>query len=168
GASGTGGITGGAGAPSTGGASGGGGAPCTSPQGAGGGNTTCTPPTPPSAKDSVTLDMAVAQGAPTYLGSGFIYGIAEDGVQPPTALLSDIKVRGFRVGRGVTGNCGQAAWDTHWKVIKAYYARAKELGVPLDLLVSDDYQYSCPLPGDGGDWTTFTTFMSQLIDNVKA
>jgi hypothetical protein len=168
GASGTAGNTGGAGAPGTGGMSGGGGTTCAPPQGAGGGNTTCSPPTPPSAKDSVTLDMAVAQGAPTYVGSGFIYGISEDGLQPPTALLSDMKVRAFRAGRGVTGNCGQAAWDTHWKVIKAYYSRAKELGVPLELLVSDDYQYSCPLPGDGGDWTTFTTFMSQLIDNVKA
>ena len=53
-------------------------------------------------------------------------------------------------------------------MIKGYYAKAKELGVPMQILVSDDYQYSCPLPGDGGDWTTFTTFMSQLIDNVKA
>ncbi len=112
--------------------------------------------------------MAAGQGAPQYAGSGFIYGISEDGTQPPTALLSGIKVRAFRAGRGVTGNCGQTAWDTHWKVIKGYYARAKELGVPLEILVSDDYQYSCPLPGDGGDWTTFTTFMSQLIDNVKA
>src|SRR5205814_9074766 len=93
GASGTAGITGRAGASVAGGMSGGGGTTCTPPQGAGGGNTTCSPPTPPSAKDSVTLDMAVAQGAPTYLGSGFIYGISEDGVQPLTALLSDIKVR---------------------------------------------------------------------------
>jgi hypothetical protein len=162
-----GGVTGTGGASSTGGISGGGGATCAPPQGIGG-NTTCTPPTPPSAKDSVTLDMALGQGAPKYQGSGFIYGISEDGTQPPTALLSAIKVRAFRAGRGVTGNCGQTAWDTHWKVIKGYYARAKELGVPLEILVSDDYQYSCPLPGDGGDWTTFTTFMSQLIDNVKA
>jgi hypothetical protein len=170
GVSGTGGITGGAGAASTGGISGGGGTTCTPPQGAAaaGGNATCSPPTPPSAKDSVTVDMAVAQGAPTYVGSGFIYGISEDGTQPPTSLLSDIKVREFRAGRGVTGGCGQAAWDTHWKVIKGYYARAKELGVPMLILVSDDYQYSCPLPGDGGDWTTFTDFMSQLIANVKA
>ncbi|HEX7598649.1 MAG TPA: hypothetical protein VF518_10580 [Polyangia bacterium] len=164
----TAGITGSAGAPPTGGVSGGGGVTCTPPQGAGGGNPTCTPPTPPSAKDSVTLDMAVAQGAPTYLGSGFIYGISEDGVQPPTALLSDIKVKGFRAGRGVTEGCGQAAWDTHWKVIKGYYAKAKEMGVRMLILVSDDYQYSCPIPGDGGDWTTFTTFMGQLIDSVKA
>ena len=171
GASGTGGITGRGGASSTGGISGGGGTTtCTPPQGAGGGagNTTCTPPTPPSAKDSVTLDMAVAQGAPTYFGSGFIYGISEDGTQPPTPLLRDIKVQEFRAGRGVTGGCGQGAWDTHWKVIKGYYARAKELGVPMLILVSDDYQYSCPIPGDGGDWTTFTDFMSQLIANVKA
>ena len=177
GASGAAGITGRAGSSSTGGTggtggmSGGGGTTiCTPPQGSGGaaGNTTCTPPTPPSAKDSVTLDMAVAQGAPTYVGSGFIYGISEDGTQPPTPLLRDIKVQEFRAGRGVTGGCGQAAWDTHWKVIKGYYARAKELGVPMLILVSDDYQYSCPIPGDGGDWTTFTDFMSQLIANVKA
>ena len=167
GASGSG-MTGSGGAPSTGGMSGGGGTTCTPAQGVGGASTTCTPPTPPSAKDSVTLDMALGQGAPKYQGSGFIYGISEDGTQPPTPLLSGIKVRAFRAGRGVTGNCGQTAWDTHWKVIKGYYARAKELGVPLEILVSDDYQYSCPLPGDGGDWTTFTTFMSQLIDNVKA
>jgi len=163
--------SGGDGGSGTGGMSGGGGTTtCTPPQGAGGGagNTTCTPPTPPSAKDSVTLDMAVAQGAPTHVGSGFIYGISEDGTQPPTSLLSDIKVQELRAGRGVTGGCGQAAWDTHWKVIKGYYARAKELGVPMLILVSDDYQYSCPLPGASGDWTTFTDFMSQLIANVKA
>jgi hypothetical protein len=152
----------------TGGMSGGGGMPCTPPQAGAAGNSACSPPTPPAAKDSVTLDMAMAKGAPTYVGSGFIYGISEDGTQPPTALLSDIKVRGFRAGRGVTGGCGQAARDSHWKVIKGYYARAKELGVPMQILVSDDYQYSCPLPGDGGDWTTFTTFMAQLIAEVKA
>jgi len=152
----------------SGGMSGGGASPCSPPPGGAGGSPTCTPPTPPTAKDTVTLDMAMAQGAPTYVGSGFIYGISEDGTQPPTALLSDIKVRGFRAGRGVTGGCGQAAWDSHWKVIKGYYARAKELGVPMQILVSDNYQYSCPLPGDGGDWTTFTTFMAQLIAEVKA
>ena len=160
GASGTAGIAGGM--------SSGGGTPCTPPQAGAGGNTTCSPPAPPTAKDSVTLDMAMAQGAPTYVGSGFIYGISEDGTQPPTALLSDIKVKGFRAGRGVSGGCGQAAWDAHWKVIKAYYAKAKEMGVPLQILVSDNYQYSCPLPGAGGDWTTFTTFMAQLIAEVQA
>lgn len=126
----------------------------------------CAAPTPPAAKDAVTLDMAVSEGAPTYLASGFIYGISEDGLQPPNALLSDIKVKTFRAGRGTSGGCGEAAWKTHWKVMKAYYSKA--LGGTMLLLVSDDYQYSCPIPGEGGDWTLFETFMGQLIDSVKA
>jgi hypothetical protein len=134
----------------------------------GGSGGSCAPPAPPSAKDSVTLDMAVAQGAPTYLASGFIYGIAEDGTQPPTALLSDIKVKGLRAGRGVAEGCGAQAWATHWNVIKAYYSRAKAVGATFLLLVSDDYGYFCTFPGDGGDWTGLTTFMSQLISNVQA
>jgi hypothetical protein len=35
-------------------------------------------------------------------------------------------------------------------------------------LVSDDYGYFCTWPGDGGDWTGLTTFMTQLISNVQA
>ncbi len=128
----------------------------------------CTVPTPPTASDAVTLDMAVTGGPPTYLGSGFIYGLAEDGKQPPTALLSDIKVKGMRAGRGVSEGCGQAAWNLHFKVMKAYYSRAKEVGATLLLLVSDDYGYFCTWPGDGGDWSGFTTFMGQLIDSAKA
>ncbi len=130
--------------------------------------TSCTPPTPPAAKDAVTLDMAVTGGAPTYLASGFIYGLSEDGTQPPTSLLTDIKVKGLRAGRGVVEGCGAQSWITHFGVMKAYYARAKAIGATLLLLVSDDYGYSCPIPGNGGDWTGFTTFMSQLIDSAKA
>ncbi len=129
---------------------------------------TCAAPTPPTAKDAVTLDMAITEGPPTYSASGFIYGISEDGLQPPNALLSDIKVKNFRAGRGTSGGCGEAAWKTHWKVMKAYYAKAKALGGSMLLLVSDDYQYSCPLPGANGDWTGFEAFMGQLIDSVKA
>lgn len=128
----------------------------------------CTAPTPPTSKDAVTLDMAVTEGAPTYGASGFIYGISQDGTQPPNALLSDIKVKTFRAGRGTTEGCGEANWIAHWRVMKAYYAKAKALGGTMLMLMSDDYQYSCPLPGANGDWTTFDAFLDQLIDSVKA
>jgi hypothetical protein len=129
---------------------------------------TCAAPTPPTAKDAVTLDMAVTEGAPTYGASGFIYGISQDGLQPPDSLLSAIKVKTFRAGRGTSGGCGEANWKAHWKVMKAYYAKAKALGGTMLMLMSDDYQYSCPLPGANGDWTTFDAFLDQLIDSVKA
>lgn len=147
---------------------------CTPTIGAGAGDdANCTPPTPPTAKDSVTLDMATAEGAPTYLASGFIYGIAQDGSQPPDALLTDIKVKGLRAGRGVVDQeCStQTAGleTTNFGVIQAYYARAKALGANFRILVSDDYGYvNCPIPGAGGDWTQFTTFLSQLISEVQA
>lgn len=128
----------------------------------------CVVPQPPSSRDAVTIDMAATGGAPAYLASGMIYGIAEDGVQPPDSLLRGIKAKGFRAGRGVSEGCGQQAWNNHWKVIKAYYSRAKALGATLLLLVSDDYGYFCTFPGDGGDWTGLETFMGQLIDSVKA
>jgi hypothetical protein len=128
----------------------------------------CSAPTPPAAKDAVTLDMAVTEGAPAYSASGFIYGISQDGLQPPDSLLSGIKVKAFRAGRGTSGGCGEANWKTHWAVMKAYYAKAKAMGASMSLLLSDDYQYSCPLPGANGDWTAFEGFMAQLIDSVKA
>jgi len=173
GTSGTAGVGGGAGVPATGGMSDGGGTTCTPPQGSGGGDTTCSAPTPPSAEDSVTLDMATTQGAPTYLASGFIYGIAQDGSQPSDALLTDIKVRGLRAGRGVVDQeCStqtSGLETTNFGVIQAYYEKAKAIGANFRILVSDDYGYvSCPIPGDGGDWTQFTTFMSQLIAEVQA
>jgi hypothetical protein len=127
----------------------------------------CTPPTPPSAKDSVTLDMAVAEGLPNYLASGFIYGIARDGLQPPTKLLTDIKVQGFRAGRG-SGGCGEAGWKGSWKTIEGYYSKAKEMGVPMEMVLSEMWLYECPLPGLNGDWTAFTSFINLVIDSVKA
>ncbi len=126
-----------------------------------------TPPSPSSAKDVVTLDMALTEGAPTYLASGLLYGISPDGAQPPDALLRDIKVKGLRTGRGVVPSCGIQSWKNHFSVIKAYYARAKALDATLILIVSEPYGY-CTNPGNGGDWTEFTAFMSQLIDSVKA
>ncbi|MBW8888465.1 MAG: hypothetical protein JF616_11975 [Fibrobacteres bacterium] len=131
-------------------------------------NASCTAPTPPTAKDAVTLDMAATEGPPTYSASGFIYGIAADGLQPPDSLLSAIKVKTFRAGRGTSGGCGEVNWKIHWAVMKAYYAKAKAMGGTMLMLMSDDYQYSCSLPGDGGDWTTFDAFLDQLIDSVKA
>jgi|GEM_PF-876455 len=126
-----------------------------------------TPTSPPSAKDAVTFDMALTEGAPTYLASGLLYGISQDGAQPPDALLRDIKVKGFRAGRGVVFGCGAQYWKSNFNVVKAYFSRAKALNASLVLQVSEGYGY-CTIPGNGGDWTEFTAFMSQLIDTVKA
>jgi hypothetical protein len=140
-----------------------------------GGATNCTPPNPPSAKDSVTLDMGSADGAPTYRASGLLYGIAEDASQPPTQMLTDIKVKFFRVG-GSDASCGgyvTGHYAPRWATVKAYYSKAKEIGATVIILVSDlwgeDPACATPrFPGDGGDWSDYTKFMTQLISDAQA
>lgn len=145
-------------------------APCTTPDTpAAGADANCSAPTPPTAKDSVTLDMSVAQGAPTYLASGFIYGLSQDGTAPPDALLQSIKLKGSRAGRGVTSACNPQVWATNFGVMKAYYSRTKALGATLLLLVSDAFSYSCPVTGGSGtDWSQLDLFLSQMITAMQA
>jgi hypothetical protein len=142
---------------------------------AGGAN--CTPPSPPSAKDTVVVDMAAPSGAPTYRASGFIYGIAQDGSQPPDGVLSDLKITHLRCGGAQIGcpNGGyvNGQYPARWNAVKAYYAKAKAVGATLLILVHDIWGADavCHVPrwpGQGGDWTEYASFMTQLINDAKA
>ena len=127
--------------------------------------------------DTVTVDMGSLSGAPTYRASGFIYGISQDGSQPPNALLTDIKITHLRCGGAQIG-CPKGGYvngqyAARWSAVKAYYAKAKAIGATLLVLVHDiwgaDGSCSVPnYPGDGGDWTAYTTFIDQLITDFKA
>ena len=132
---------------------------------------------PAWADDAVTVDLGALAGAPTYRASGFIYGISQDGSQPPNAMLTDIKVSHLRCGGAQIG-CPKGGYvngqyAARWNAVKAYYAKAKAIGATLLVLVHDiwgaDGACSVPnYPGDGGDWTAYTTFINQLITDFKA
>jgi len=141
------------------------------------GGANCTPPSPPSAKDSVVVDMAAPSGAPTYRASGSIYGIAQDGSQPPDGTLSDIEITHLRCGGAQIGcpNGGyvNGQYAARWNAVKAYYAKAKTVGATLLILVHDIWGADavCHVPrwpGQGGDWTEYASFMTQLIADAKA
>ena len=132
---------------------------------------------PAFADDTVTVDMGSLSGAPTYRASGFIYGISQDGSQPPNATLTDIKITHLRCGGAQIGcpNGGyvNGQYSARWNAVKAYYAKAKAIGATLLVLVHDiwgaDGACNVPsYPGDGGDWTAYTTFINQLITDFKA
>ena len=121
--------------------------------------------------------MGTLAGAPTYRASGFIYGIAQDGSQPPNSMLTDIKITHLRCGGAQIG-CPKGGYvngqyAARWNAVKAYYAKAKAIGATLLVLVHDiwgaDGACSVPnYPGDGGDWTAYTAFIDQLITDFKA
>ena len=129
------------------------------------------------ADDTVTVDFGTVAGAPTYRASGFIYGISQDGSQPPNATLTDIKITHLRCGGAQIGcpNGGyvNGQYAARWNAVKAYYTKAKAIGATLLVLVHDiwgaDGACSVPkYPGDGGDWSGYTTFIDQLITDFKA
>ena len=134
-------------------------------------------PSPAFADDTVGVDFGTVAGAPTYRASGFIYGISQDGSQPPNATLTDIKITHLRCGGAQIGcpNGGyvNGQYAARWNAVKAYYAKAKAIGATLLVLVHDiwgaDGACNVPkYPGDGGDWSGYTTFIDQLITDFKA
>jgi hypothetical protein len=121
--------------------------------------------------------MAAPCGAPTYRASGFIYGIAQDGSQPLDRTLSDLKVTHLRCGGAQIGcpNGGyvNGQYAARWNAVKAYYTKAKAAGATLLILAHDIWGADavCRVPrwpGQGGDWTEYKSFMTQLISDVKA
>ena len=126
---------------------------------------------------SVTVDFATQLGTPTYRASGFIYGLSEDGTQPPQSFVSDIKTQFFRAG-GAQLDCPDGGYVNgkyarRWNSVVAYHQQAKAVGGKLILLPHDlwgaDAVCNVPRwPGDNGNWTEFTNFMTQVINDAKA
>jgi hypothetical protein len=130
-----------------------------------------------AAVDSMTITMATSGGTPTYRASGFIYGLSQNGSTPSTSLQSQIKVKTMRAGGSQLGcpNGGyvNGGYTARWNFIKAYYARAKQTGARFSLLLSgmwgSDGVCTVPRwPGDSGNWTEYSSFVNQLINDAKA
>lgn len=130
-----------------------------------------------AAVDGMTINMAVSGGAPTYRASGFIYGLSANGATPPLTLQTQIKVKQMRTGGSQTGcpNGGyvNGAYTARWNIEKAYYARARQSGAHLEMILAGlwgaDGVCNVPRwPGDNGSWTEYTNFINQVISDVKA
>jgi hypothetical protein len=125
----------------------------------------------------VTVNFAISGGTPSDMASGFIYGIAQDGSQPPNSTLTTIKTKFLRAGGAQIG-CPNGGWingqyTPRWNSVLAYYTKAVAIGAVLELLPHDlwgaDAVCTVPRwPGQGGDWTEYTNFMTQVINDVKA
>jgi len=127
--------------------------------------------------DTMTIDMGLFGGAPTYRASGFIYGLSQDATRPAQSLLSQIKVRIMRAGGSQIGcpnggfvNGGYAA---RRDFVRAYYAKARAIGAKYSMLLSGLWGADGPCnvprwPGDGGNWTEYTNFLTQVINDARA
>lgn len=130
-----------------------------------------------AADETVTVNFALNGGTPTYRASGFIYGLSADASQPPQGLLSDIKVKNIRAGGSQVG-CPSGGWvngqyAARRNFVRAYYARARAVGSKFIMILGAiwgaDGVCNVPRwPGDNGNWSEYTTFLTQVINDAIA
>jgi hypothetical protein len=133
-------------------------------------------PSPARAADeSVTVNFSVAGGSPSYLASGWIYGMTEDGSGPADHFYTDVKFRYMRAGGAQLDQPGgwvSGLYQRRWNATLAQARRTIALGgtfvlLPHDLWGADGYPIS-RFPGDNGDWTDYDNFLTRLIGDIKA
>ncbi|KAB5577962.1 glycoside hydrolase superfamily [Coniochaeta sp. 2T2.1] len=136
-----------------------------------------------TAVGTATVDLHSPLGAPQFLGSGFIYGFPDNGVQPET-VIPDHLVTGFKFNANRAGGAqipakgwatgGLAGYQARFDSALSNYRTTRKYGgefilLPHDIWGADGGQgASVPYPGDGGDWENMEAFWNQLISDLKA
>lgn len=135
-----------------------------------------------AANEAVTIDLSQTLGAPTYRGTGFLYGLSQDGSAPAGTLLSDLKPKLFRGGgAGLPGGAwavgGYNGYLPRFNSVKDQYNRVNAVGASYQILVSDIWgsdgrtipDNNQPIfPGDNGNWSSWEQFLTQLVQDKMA
>ncbi|MFG1649491.1 cellulose binding domain-containing protein [Micromonospora sp. NPDC049275] len=123
---------------------------------------------------SISVNFATGTAAPTYRASGWIYGMSENGANPPSNYFTDIKFQAMRAGGAQLSGGGWqgGGYDRRWNATRAQMLRTKALGgtfilLPHDLWGADGANIP-RYPGDNGNWTDYNNFLTRVIADVKA
>ena len=145
------------------------------------------PATRASANDpdtTVAINLAQPGKVPTHAGSGFLYGLSQDGTEPAQSLLAPLQPTLFRgggariagggwIGDGYTAGSGfqvrmTSALDQARQVTAAPYNATYHLLVS-DLYGADTTQPSNTVyPCDNGNCANWVTFIDTIVGDVQA
>ncbi|GAA0538327.1 hypothetical protein GCM10010172_19550 [Paractinoplanes ferrugineus] len=123
---------------------------------------------------SIGVNFAAGTAAPTYRASGWIYGMTENGTNPPSNYFTDVKFQAMRAGGAQLAGGGWqgGGYDRRWNATRAQMLRTKALGGKFVLLPHDlwgaDGANIARYPGDNGNWTDYNNFLTRVIADVKA
>ncbi|OAG06199.1 glycoside hydrolase [Paraphaeosphaeria sporulosa] len=143
--------------------------------------TTAAPPKRQS-KGTATIDLNTNIGSANALGAGFIYGFPDNGTEASNAIpdhfMTDIAFRASRAGgaqippKGWIG--GLQAYVARFNSTLSNYRTTRKYGgdfilLPHDLWGSDGGAgVNALYPGDNGNWTETETFLTRLVQDLKA
>jgi len=130
-----------------------------------------------AATGSLTVDLGSARGPATGVGSGFLYGMSQDGTQPSDALLEPLKINAFR-GGGHVGNWiadGYRYGSGTQASVNSVIAQARRLtaaphnirqyqAILSDLYGADAGQPASTIwPCDNGDCSNYVAFLNAVV-----
>ncbi|KAJ5758215.1 glycoside hydrolase family 39 protein [Penicillium nucicola] len=130
-----------------------------------------------------TVNLADKIGPAEFLGSGFLYGIPDNGVSADSSVPDEFFTGiNFKTCRGGGGQVDAVGWATggyngyigRFQSALSNYRTTRNHGGDFILMASDMWgaqggaTAEYPFPGDNGNWTEMEIFLGQVISDIKA
>lgn len=126
---------------------------------------------------TVTVNFNTDQGPPVRRAAGMLYGLTENGANPPAQFLTPVGMRFMRAGGSQLDNPGGwaasvASYQRRFASTRAQYQRITGNGGNFVMILNDlwgwDATWNPPFPGDNGNWSSYDAFLNRLIADVQA
>jgi len=141
-----------------------------------------TPAESAGAAESLNVNLASVTGPATGVGEGFLYGVSQDGTQPPDQYLAPLGINAFRGGGHVSGGWigdGYQNGSGTQADVSTVIAQAKRLTQPpyhaqYQVLLSDIFGADAGQPSNtvypctNGDCSNWITFLDTVIPELQA
>lgn len=140
-----------------------------------------TPADGQAASQSLNVDLASKIGPATGVGRGFLYGVNEDGTQPPDELLEPLRINAYRAGGHITRSWiedGYQYGSATQTNVDSVIAQAERLTQPphqaqYQAILSDLYGAFGGQPSDtmypceNGDCSNWISFIGSVVGALE-
>jgi hypothetical protein len=136
------------------------------------------------AAESLSVNLAATTGSAANVGEGFLYGVSQDGTEPPDQFVQPLGITAMRAGGHATPTGGWIAdgyaYGTSTKAqVAEVIAQAKRFTegsyhAQYQVLLSDIYGADGSQPSDttwpctGGSCANFVTFLDDVVGAIQA
>jgi hypothetical protein len=134
------------------------------------------------AAESLSVNLASVTGAAKSVGEGFLYGVSQDGTEPPGQFLSPLGITGYRggghassgwIGDGYTYGSGTQA-DVAEVIAQAKRLTESPYHAQYQVILSDIYGADGSQPSGttypcaSGNCTNWVSMVASVVDAIKA